>query len=51
MGNTIVSAYIVDCYPHQVMSVIAFYSVVLSFVSFVNPVSSPVQLKRNSLEC
>ncbi len=39
VGNNIMSAYIVDCYPRQVMSVIAFYPVILSFSSFINPVS------------
>jgi hypothetical protein len=41
MGNTIISAYIVDCYPLQCMSVITFYAVFLNFVAFVNPVSRP----------
>ena len=38
-GNTVLSAYIVDCYPLQSMSVITFYSVVLDLSAFTNPVS------------
>ncbi|KAI9722064.1 MAG: hypothetical protein M1812_002024 [Candelaria pacifica] len=37
MGNTVVSAYIVDCYPLQSMSVITFYSVLLNLSAFINP--------------
>lgn len=37
MGNTAVSAYIVDCYPAHAMSVVIFYSVLLNLSAFVNP--------------
>lgn len=37
VGNTAVAAYVVDCYPQHVMSVITFYSVLLNFSAFVNP--------------
>ncbi|KAI9829163.1 MAG: hypothetical protein M1832_000186 [Thelocarpon impressellum] len=37
MGNTVVSSYIVDCYPLQSMSVITFYSVLLNLSAFINP--------------
>ena len=40
MGNTVISSYIVDCYPLQSMSVITFYSVLLNLSAFINPVSS-----------
>ncbi|KAH0553403.1 hypothetical protein GP486_006526 [Trichoglossum hirsutum] len=36
-SNTIVSSYIVDCYPLQSMSVITFYSVLLNLSAFANP--------------
>ena len=36
-GNTVLSAYIVDCYPLQSMSVITFYSVILDLSAFTNP--------------
>jgi hypothetical protein len=39
MGNTVISSYIVDCYPLQSMSVILFYSVFLDISAFINPVS------------
>jgi hypothetical protein len=32
MGNTVIAAYVVDCYLLQVMSIITFYLVVLSIV-------------------
>ena len=38
MGNTVISSYIVDCYPLQSMSVITFYSVFLNLSAFINPV-------------
>lgn len=38
IGNTITSAYIVDCYPLQSSSVVVFYAVVLNLSAFVNPV-------------
>lgn len=37
IGNTAISAYIVDCYPSHAMSVIVFYSVLLNLSAFVNP--------------
>ncbi|RPB28202.1 MFS general substrate transporter [Terfezia boudieri ATCC MYA-4762] len=37
VGNTAVVAYIVDCYPQHVMSVVTFYSVLLNLSAFVNP--------------
>ena len=40
MGNTVISSYIVDCYPLQSMSIITFYSVLLNLSAFINPVSS-----------
>ena len=39
MGNTVISAYIIDCYPLQSMSVITFYAVFLNLSAFINPVS------------
>lgn len=36
-GNTVVSTYIVDCYPQQVMSIIAFYSLHLNLAAFASP--------------
>ena len=42
MGNTVITSYIVDCYPLQSMSVITFYSVFLNLSAFINPVSSPL---------
>jgi len=41
MGNTVITSYIVDCYPLQSMSVITFYSVFLNLSAFINPVGSP----------
>lgn len=41
MGNTVITAYIVDCYPLQSMSVITFYSVFLNLSAFINPVYHP----------
>jgi hypothetical protein len=49
MGNTVVSSYIVDCYPMQSMSIITFYSVILDLSAFINPVSQampPLQSLR-----
>ena len=40
MGNTVITSYIVDCYPLQSMSVITFYSVFLNLSAFINPVGS-----------
>ena len=37
IGNTAVSAYVVDCYPQHAMSVIVFYAVLLNGSAFVNP--------------
>jgi hypothetical protein len=39
MGNTVISSYVVDCYPKQSMSIITFYSVLLDLSAFCNPVS------------
>lgn len=39
MGNTVVCAYIVDCYPLQSMSIVTFYAVLLNLSAFVDPVS------------
>lgn len=38
VGNTVISSYIVDCYPLQSTSVIAFYAVFLNLSAFINPV-------------
>ena len=40
IGNTVITAYIVDCYPLQSMSVITFYSVFLNLSAFISPVSA-----------
>jgi MFS family permease len=40
MGNTVVCAYIVDCYPLQSMSIITFYAVLLNLSAFIDPVGS-----------
>ncbi|KAI9792928.1 MAG: hypothetical protein M1816_001250 [Peltula sp. TS41687] len=37
IGNTVISSYIVDCYPLQSMSVITFYAVFLNLSAFINP--------------
>ncbi|TVY91959.1 putative transporter [Lachnellula willkommii] len=37
MGNTILSAYIVDNYPEYANEVITFYSVVINMSAFINP--------------
>lgn len=37
MGNTVVAAYVVDCYPLQSMAMITFYAVLLNLSAFVNP--------------
>ncbi|EXJ94156.1 hypothetical protein A1O1_02549 [Capronia coronata CBS 617.96] len=37
MGNTVVCAYIVDCYPLQSMSIITFYAVLLNLSAFIDP--------------
>lgn len=39
MGNTVVCAYIVDCYPLQSMSMITYYAVLLNLSAFIDPVS------------
>jgi hypothetical protein len=39
-GNTVISSYIVDCYPSQSMSIITFYSVILDTSALANPVSA-----------
>jgi MFS family permease len=36
-GNTTVAAYTVDCYPDEVMSIVAFYSVHLNLSAFASP--------------
>lgn len=40
IGNTVITAYLVDSYPLQSMSVITFYSVFLNLSAFINPVRS-----------
>ncbi|KAF2762094.1 major facilitator superfamily transporter [Pseudovirgaria hyperparasitica] len=37
MGNTVVAAYVVDCYPLQSMAMVTFYAVILNLSAFVNP--------------
>ncbi|TVY29260.1 putative transporter [Lachnellula hyalina] len=37
MGNTILSAYIVDNYPEYANEVITFYSVIINMSAFINP--------------
>ncbi|KAF2089930.1 putative MFS transporter [Saccharata proteae CBS 121410] len=37
IGNTVLAAYVVDCYPLQSMSMITFYAVMLNLSAFVNP--------------
>ncbi|KAF2141393.1 uncharacterized protein K452DRAFT_288096 [Aplosporella prunicola CBS 121167] len=37
MGNTVIAAYVVDCYPLQSMSMITFYAVILNLSAFINP--------------
>ncbi|KAJ9501368.1 hypothetical protein H2202_003162 [Exophiala xenobiotica] len=37
MGNTVVCAYVVDCYPLQSMSIITFYAVLLNLSAFIDP--------------
>jgi MFS family permease len=37
MGNTVVCAYIVDCYPLQSMSIITYYAVLLNLSAFIDP--------------
>lgn len=37
VANTVVSSYIVDCYPDQVMSIVALYSVHLNLSAFASP--------------
>lgn len=39
MGNTVVCAYIVDCYPLQSMSIVTYYAVLLNLSAFIDPVS------------
>lgn len=39
MGNTVVCAYIVDCYPLQSMSIVTFYAVLLNLSAFIDPVT------------
>ena len=50
MGNTVISTYIVDCYPLQSMSIITFYSVILDLSAFINPVSSTTGLSKFSTQ-
>jgi hypothetical protein len=38
VGNTVVSSYIIDCYPLQSTSVVIFYAVFLNLSAFINPV-------------
>lgn len=39
MGNTVVCAYIIDCYPLQSMSMVTFYAVLLNLSAFIDPVN------------
>jgi hypothetical protein len=42
MGNTVIPSYVIDCYPLQSMSVMVFYSVMLDFSAFIDPVCRPL---------
>ena len=46
IGNTVISSYIVDCYPLQSTSVITFYAVFLNLSAFINPVSLEYRIRR-----
>ena len=46
VGNTVVSTYVVDCYPDHVMSIIAFYSVHLNLSAFASPFWIVPQVNR-----
>jgi len=37
VGNTVVSSYIVDCYPANAMTVVVFYAVCLNLSAFLSP--------------
>jgi hypothetical protein len=37
IGNTAISAYVVDCYPMHAMSIIVYYAVTLNASAFVSP--------------
>jgi MFS family permease len=47
IGNTITVAYVVDCYPHLVMEVIAFYSFHLNLSAFASQFFAVVWVERN----
>lgn len=49
MGNTVVSTYIVDCYPLQSMSVIVFYAVLLNLSAFLSPFFIAVWVEADGL--
>lgn len=37
IGNTVVSSYIVDCYPDHVMNIITYYTVIINLSAFIEP--------------
>lgn len=45
-GNTVISTYVVDCYPEHVMSIIAFYTVHLNLSAFASPFWIVPQVNR-----
>lgn len=47
IGNTITVAYVVDCYPHLVMEVTAFYSLHLNLSAFASPFFTVPWVERN----
>ena len=47
IGNTITVAYVVDCYPHLVMEVTAFYSLHLNLSAFASPFFIVPWVERN----
>lgn len=51
MGNTVVCAYIVDCYPLQSMSMITFYAVLLNLSAFIDPVCPYCSIRPPYLTC
>lgn len=46
MGNTVILAYVIDCYPLQSMSVITYFSVWLDISVLINPVSNNRMLQK-----
>lgn len=47
IGNTITVAYMVDCYPHLIMEVTAFYSLHLNLSAFASPFFAVPWVQRN----